>query len=108
MTESGWVEQELGRPVIKAFNTIIAENLLTKGRPSGAADRVALAIAGDDPRAKAIMTLPFALMLGQLTRPTRFGRRSRCRRCLRVSASRRVGGVGVEFEQDRGGFDILE
>lgn len=55
MTESGWVEQELGRPVIKAFNTILAENLLTKGRPSGAADRVALAIAGDDPRAKAIV-----------------------------------------------------
>ncbi|WP_205758263.1 NADPH-dependent F420 reductase, partial [Lactobacillus crispatus] len=28
MTESGWVERQLGRPVIKVFNTIIAGNLL--------------------------------------------------------------------------------
>ena len=53
MTESGWVERQLGRPVIKAFNTIIAENLLKKGKPSGDAGRVALAVAGDDAQAKA-------------------------------------------------------
>lgn len=53
MTESGWVERQLGRPVIKVFNTIIAENLLKKGKPAGDAGRVALAVAGDDPQAKA-------------------------------------------------------
>lgn len=53
MTESGWVEQQLGRPVIKVFNSIIAANLLNKGKPAGDAGRVALAVAGDDPRAKA-------------------------------------------------------
>ena len=53
MTESGWVERQLGRPVIKVFNTIIAENLLKKGKPPGDVGRVALAVAGDDPRAKA-------------------------------------------------------
>jgi len=53
LTESGWVEQHLGHPVIKAFNTILAEHLLEKGRPAGAPDRIALAVAGDDPNAKA-------------------------------------------------------
>jgi 8-hydroxy-5-deazaflavin:NADPH oxidoreductase len=53
MTESGWVERQLGRPVIKVFNTIIAENLLNKGKPGGDAGRVALAVAGDDAQAKA-------------------------------------------------------
>jgi predicted dinucleotide-binding enzyme len=53
MTESGWVERQLRRPVIKVFNTIIAENLLNKGKPRGAAGRIALAVAGDDAPAKA-------------------------------------------------------
>jgi predicted dinucleotide-binding enzyme len=53
MTESGWVERQLGRPVIKVFNTIIAGNLLNKGKPRGAAGRIALAVAGDDAPAKA-------------------------------------------------------
>ena len=51
--ESRWVERNLGRPVIKAFNSIIAQHLLENGRPAGAPDRIALAVAGDDPRAKA-------------------------------------------------------
>lgn len=53
MTESGWVERQIRHPVIKVFNTIIAENLLNKGKPSGDAGRIALAVAGDDPQAKA-------------------------------------------------------
>ena len=53
MTESGWVEGQLGRPVIKVFNKIIAENLLDKGNPGGDSGRVALAVAGDDAQAKA-------------------------------------------------------
>ena len=57
-TESGWVERHLGRPVIKAFNTIIARNLQNDGKPAGAPDRIALAVAGDDPKAKtAVMAL---------------------------------------------------
>jgi predicted dinucleotide-binding enzyme len=34
MTESNWVSQQLERPVIKAFNNIYAEHLLTLGRPA--------------------------------------------------------------------------
>jgi 8-hydroxy-5-deazaflavin:NADPH oxidoreductase len=53
LTESRWVANTLGRPVVKAFNNIWAHDLLTRGRPRGAADRIALPIAGDDPEAKA-------------------------------------------------------
>lgn len=52
-TESRWVADTLGRPVVKAFNNIWAHDLLVCGRPRGAADRFALPIAGDDAGAKA-------------------------------------------------------
>jgi len=54
-TESRWVSQQLRRPVIKAFNNIYAEHLLKLGRPTGAADRIALPVAGDDNAAKAVV-----------------------------------------------------
>ncbi len=53
--ESRWVEQQLGRPVIKAFNNIYAQHLLELGKPAGSAGRIALPVAGDDPAAKAVV-----------------------------------------------------
>ena len=53
LPESRWVEQQLGRPVVKAFNNIYAQHLLEHGRPAGARDRIALPVAGDDEQAKA-------------------------------------------------------
>lgn len=55
MTESLWVAQQLGRPVTKAFNNILAVSLATLGRPKGAPDRIAIAVAGDDPDGKALV-----------------------------------------------------
>ncbi|MEF8817659.1 NADPH-dependent F420 reductase [Salinibacter sp.] len=55
MPESRWVEQQLGRPVIKAFNNIYFESLRDNGRPAGADDRIALPVAGDDPETKAVV-----------------------------------------------------
>ena len=55
LTESQWVAQQLGRPVIKAFNNIYARHLLELGRPRGTAGRIALPVAGDDPTAKAVV-----------------------------------------------------
>ncbi|HET6974985.1 MAG TPA: NAD(P)-binding domain-containing protein [Pyrinomonadaceae bacterium] len=52
-TESRWVSQQLGRPVVKAFNNIYSEHLLSKGQPKGTAGRIALPVAGDDANAKA-------------------------------------------------------
>jgi 8-hydroxy-5-deazaflavin:NADPH oxidoreductase len=54
-TESRWVSQQLGRPVIKAFNNIYAEHLLKLGRPAGTSGRIALPVAGDDDAAKAVV-----------------------------------------------------
>src|SRR5918999_1769538 len=54
-TESRWVSEQLGRLVVKAFNNIYARHLLERGKPKGAADRIALPVAGDDPRAKEIV-----------------------------------------------------
>jgi predicted dinucleotide-binding enzyme len=53
--ESRWTSQQLGRPVIKAFNNIYARHLLEKGKPKGAPGRIALPVAGDDRRAKDIV-----------------------------------------------------
>jgi 8-hydroxy-5-deazaflavin:NADPH oxidoreductase len=55
MTESRWVENQLGRPVIKAFNNIYAKHLLEFGRPERAPGRFALPVAGDDASAKKIV-----------------------------------------------------
>lgn len=53
--ESRWVEQQLSRPVVKAFNNIYAQHLMEKGRPAGASGRIALPIAGDRPADKRIV-----------------------------------------------------
>jgi hypothetical protein len=54
-TESGWVAQHLGRPVLKAFNNIMAHSLNEGGLPAGTPGRIALPVAGDDARAKGIL-----------------------------------------------------
>jgi len=55
LTESQWVEKQLGWPVVKAFNNIYAEHLYKLGRPPGSPGRIALPIAGDDAAAKAVV-----------------------------------------------------
>ena len=41
MLDSQWVAQQIGRPVIKAFNNILATSLLEKGVPKGTKGRIA-------------------------------------------------------------------
>jgi predicted dinucleotide-binding enzyme len=53
MLDSQWVAQQIGRPVIKAFNNILAMSLLEKGVPRGMTGRIALPVAGDSLDAKA-------------------------------------------------------
>jgi hypothetical protein len=55
MTESRWVEKQLGHPVVKAFNGIYAAHLLTHGKPAGTPGRIALPVAGDDEAAKQVV-----------------------------------------------------
>jgi predicted dinucleotide-binding enzyme len=53
MPESCWVEKQLNRPVVKAFNNIFWLHLLNHGKPTGTPGRIALPVAGDDTAAKA-------------------------------------------------------
>ncbi|HEX8504987.1 MAG TPA: NADPH-dependent F420 reductase [Hymenobacter sp.] len=52
LTESEWVQQHLGRPVVKVFNNIYADHLQNKGVPGGTPGRISLPVAGDDATAK--------------------------------------------------------
>nr|WP_216726384.1 NAD(P)-binding domain-containing protein [Hymenobacter siberiensis] len=52
LTESEWVQQHLGRPVVKVFNNIYADHLENKGQVAGTPGRIALPVAGDEPAAK--------------------------------------------------------
>jgi predicted dinucleotide-binding enzyme len=54
-TESRWVADQLGRPVVKAFNNIYARHLLERGKPKGTPGRIALPVAGDEQRAKDVV-----------------------------------------------------
>jgi predicted dinucleotide-binding enzyme len=53
MLDSQWVEQQIGHPVIKVFNTIFAKSLFEKGVPRGTKGRIALSVCGDSSDAKA-------------------------------------------------------
>jgi 8-hydroxy-5-deazaflavin:NADPH oxidoreductase len=50
--ESAWTAEQVGRPVVKALNTITARSQQEHGRPPGAADRIAAPVSGDDDAAK--------------------------------------------------------
>lgn len=45
--ESLWVQQQLRRPVAKAWNAILAYSFATKAKPAGDPDRIAIPIAAD-------------------------------------------------------------
>ncbi|QIE28563.1 NADP oxidoreductase coenzyme F420-dependent (plasmid) [Caballeronia sp. SBC1] len=55
MMESAWVAQQIGRPVIKAFNNIYAAHLRDLGKPEGTPGRVALPVSGDNADAKTVV-----------------------------------------------------
>ncbi|QXH79298.1 NADPH-dependent F420 reductase [Pseudomonas salmasensis] len=52
--ESVWVSEQLGRPVIKAWNAVLAATLADNRQPTGSLTRIALPVAGDDIHAEAI------------------------------------------------------
>ncbi|KQQ55771.1 3-hydroxyisobutyrate dehydrogenase [Pseudomonas sp. Leaf127] len=52
--ESIWVSEQIGRPVIKAWNAVLASTLANNGQPAGSDSRIALPVAGDDVKAEAV------------------------------------------------------
>jgi predicted dinucleotide-binding enzyme len=45
--ESMWVAEQLGRPIVKAWNAIGSGSLARKSNPAGASDRIAIPVAAD-------------------------------------------------------------
>jgi len=52
MTESVWVSKQIRRPVIKAYNNILAGSLVYSGRSKGDPLRLALPVSGDNNHSK--------------------------------------------------------
>jgi predicted dinucleotide-binding enzyme len=57
MPESVWVSNQLQRPVIKAYNSILYRSLANSGLPKGTASRIALPVSGDDKQSKDIVSI---------------------------------------------------
>ena len=55
MVESVWVSNQLGRPVIKAFNNLLAYTLENEGTCEDSSERIAMAVAGNDPAQKQLV-----------------------------------------------------
>lgn len=53
--ESLWISNYIGRPVIKAFNNLLAHSLAELGREKGEEGRLAMQVAGDDDESKKIV-----------------------------------------------------
>jgi Predicted dinucleotide-binding enzymes len=67
VAESRWVSEQLGHPVVKAFNNIRAQHLLELGKPASSPGRIALPVAGDDPNTKrTVMELVDAIDAGTI------------------------------------------
>lgn len=49
------MQEQLGIPVVKVFNSILATSLKDRSKPKGTKDRIALAVSGDDAKAKEIV-----------------------------------------------------
>jgi 8-hydroxy-5-deazaflavin:NADPH oxidoreductase len=55
MPESVWTSRQLGRPIFNAFNSIMFHALSELGKPEGSSGRLAIPVAGDDPRGKSVV-----------------------------------------------------
>lgn len=53
--DSLWVQEQLGFPVVKVFNSILADSIKDLGRPKGDKDRIAIAVSGDNTNAKKVV-----------------------------------------------------
>lgn len=56
MPESVWVSNQLQRPVIKAYNSILSRSLVASGLPKGTPSRIAVPIAGDNKQSKDLVS----------------------------------------------------
>jgi len=55
LSDSEWVSQMIGKPVLKAFNSIQARSLMDEGHAKGDPKRIALAVSGDNAAHKQVL-----------------------------------------------------
>ena len=53
--DSLWVQEQLSIPVVKVFNSILATSINDLGRRKGEKNRIAIAVSGDDTKAKEVV-----------------------------------------------------
>lgn len=53
--ETVWVSEQVGRPLVKAWNAVLSQTLAEAGLALGAANRLAIPIAGDNDAAKRVV-----------------------------------------------------
>ena len=53
--ESVWVSNQLSRPVLKVYNSILAGSLIQAGLPKNSINRIALPISGDNEKSKEVV-----------------------------------------------------
>jgi predicted dinucleotide-binding enzyme len=53
-TESEYISETLGRPVVKVFNNILEDTLKHKGKAAGEDGRIAISVAGDNEEQKKV------------------------------------------------------
>jgi predicted dinucleotide-binding enzyme len=53
--DSLWVQEQLGVPVVKAFNSILATSINDLCKPKGEKNRIAIAVSGDNAKAKEVV-----------------------------------------------------
>jgi hypothetical protein len=52
--DSLWVQEQIGFPVVKVFNSILAESIKNHDNAHDKKDRIAIAVSGDKPKAKGV------------------------------------------------------
>ncbi|HEX9448048.1 MAG TPA: NAD(P)-binding domain-containing protein [Dongiaceae bacterium] len=77
--ESVWMTEQIGRPVVKAWNAVLAATLAERGRPNGVSERIFVPVAGDAVAAKATAI--------QLVEATALGAIEALPRCMILPAS---------------------
>ncbi|PFI85922.1 NADPH-dependent F420 reductase [Priestia megaterium] len=55
LVESVWVSNQIGRPIIKAFNNLLAYTLENEGTSGDSSGRIAMAVAGNEPSQKQVV-----------------------------------------------------
>ncbi|MDB5614240.1 MAG: putative exported protein [Devosia sp.] len=53
--ETVWASEQLGRPLVKAWNALLAQTLAEAGTEPGTANRIAIPISGNDAAAKSLV-----------------------------------------------------